>query len=317
MSRLPLWSAELLTGAKSFEHNGIIGNAWLNRHGLHTGRVSLAHRLAASRRARLAAHIPAQDRAAFDRDGFVVRPGFLPDTAFQALRDTLRNLRLTLRERCEGDTILRKIAVTPALLRELPALRHLLDHQDWRALIAYAGARDSAPGVHLQSVQQQAASGAQDPQTFLHADTFHPTVKAWLYLTDVPAQDGPLSYVPGSHRLTPERLAWEQRMSLQAHLAEDEDTRDGSFRIGETDLAALGLPPPRPLPVAANTLIVADTFGFHARARSTRRSLRVEVWGVGPRNPFLPWTGLDPLIAKAGRRKLKWNCYTGSLFDAA
>jgi hypothetical protein len=97
----------------------------------------------------------------------------------------------------------------------------------------------------------------------------------------------------------------------------DPDTRDGSFRIGADELPALGLPPPLALPVAANTLIVADTFGFHARARSARRSVRVEVWAVGPRNPFLPWTRLDPLVANAGRRRLDWGTHIGSLFDPA
>ena len=45
----------------------------------------------------------------------------------------------------------------------------------------------------------------------------------------------------------------------------------------------------------ANTLVVADTVGFHARGFSARPSRRVEIWAYGRRNPFLPWTGLDPL----------------------
>ena len=38
----PLWTAQLLTGAKSFEKNGLIGSRRLNEHGLHTARVALA-----------------------------------------------------------------------------------------------------------------------------------------------------------------------------------------------------------------------------------------------------------------------------------
>ena len=81
-ARLPLWAAELATGAKSFEQNRIIGNRWLNDHGLHENRVRLAHRLAEARRARLAASVPEADRAAFARDGFVLRRDFLPPPAF-------------------------------------------------------------------------------------------------------------------------------------------------------------------------------------------------------------------------------------------
>ena len=42
-----------------------------------------------------------------------------------------------------------------------------------------------------------AVDGLSDPQTDLHTDTFHPTVKAWLFLTDVAPETMPFVYVPG------------------------------------------------------------------------------------------------------------------------
>lgn len=45
--------------------------------------------------------------------------------------------------------------------------------------------------------------------------------------------------------------------------------------------------------VPANTLIVADTVGFHARTRATTASTRVEIWAYGRRNPFSPTSGID------------------------
>ncbi|MNP39733.1 Phytanoyl-CoA dioxygenase (PhyH) [compost metagenome] len=136
-----------------------------------------------------------------------------------------------------------------------------------------------------------AASADQDPQTRLHADTFHPTAKAWLFLDDVEEDQGPFSYVPGSHRLTPERLAWEYRQSLDAARSPEQMHREGSLRIDEPQLAALGLPPPRRFAVPANTLVVADTSGFHARCASHKASHRVEIYASLRRNPFLPWRG--------------------------
>ncbi len=47
------------------------------------------------------------------------------------------------------------------------------------------------------------------------------------------------------------------------------------------------------LAVPANTLIVADTMGFHARGISARLSTRVEIWAYSRRNPFIPWLGFD------------------------
>jgi hypothetical protein len=56
----------------------------------------------------------------------------------------------------------------------------------------------------------------------------------------------------------------------------------------------MGYKEPRAFAVPANTLVVADTYGFHARGPSLRPSTRIEIWAFARRNPFLPWTGLDP-----------------------
>ena len=332
----PLWAAQLATGTKSFERNPVIGSRWLNERGLHTARVGLAGRIAEMRRRRLASLVSEADRAGFERDGFVIRPNFLPDAEFAELLRQVKAYRGILREIGEGDTILRKIALDPKTLAALPALGRLLRHPEWRGLIRYIGSRDAEPVVWIQSILRHAHEGPADPQTALHADTFHPTVKAWLFLTDVAADAGPFTYVPGSHRLTPERLDWERRMSLAAPSSRDADTRQGSFRIEPGELAALGLPEPRIFAVPANTLIVADTFGFHARGPSAGRSVRVEIWAYGRRSPFVPWPGFDwwsgaalarrsllgwrlgDMLERAGIKPHRWRARSGiSAFDPA
>jgi hypothetical protein len=184
---VPLWTAQLLSGVKSFERNPVIGSRRLNEKGLHVARVSLAHRLAAARRRRLTGLAPAADREDFARDGFVIREDFMPPADFAALLDQLHAYRGMLREITEGDTVMRKIALEPAALAALPALQALLHSAEWRGLIRYVGSRDAEPVVWIQSILRHAADGPPDPQTALHADTFHPTVKAWLFLTDVAA----------------------------------------------------------------------------------------------------------------------------------
>lgn len=333
---VPLWTAQLVTGTKSFERNRVIGNAWLNERGLHAARVSLAHRIAAARRHRLAGLVSAADRQDFARDGFVLRKNFLPADRFAELLDQIKSHRGPLREIAEGDTILRKIALDRRTLAALPALANVLGSPGWRGLIRYIGSRDAEPVVWIQSILRHALDGPPDPQTALHADTFHPTVKAWLFLTDVAADQGAFTYVPGSHQLTPERLDWEGRMSLTATHSPNGENRQGSFRIGPGELPALGLPEPRVFAVPANTLVVADTFGFHARGPSTGRSLRVEIWAYGRRSPFVPWAGLDPwtgvglarrsligwrlgdVLQQAGIKSQRWRARAGvSAFDPA
>jgi hypothetical protein len=312
---VPFWTLQLLTGTKSFARNGVIGNRWLNEHGLHVARVRLAHRLAASRRRRLAGLVSAEDRANFARDGFIVRRNFLPAAEFAALLRQIKTYRSGLWEIAEGDTIMRKIALGHEVLAALPALRPLLASQQWRGLIRYVGSRDAEPVVWIQTILRHACDGPADPQTALHADTFHPTVKAWLFLTDVAADAGPFTYVPGSHRLTLERLAWEQRRSLTAADSPDADTRQGSFRVGIDELPELNLPDPHVFAVPANTLVVADTFGFHARGPSVGRSLRVEVWAYGRRSPFVPWAALDPWSGTALARRSLLGFQFGDILD--
>ncbi len=300
----PIWAAQLLTGAKSFGDNPILGSRMLNEWGLHVGRLRLAHGLAWQRRSRLASRLSAARRAEFDRDGFVAVPDFLPPEQFRALRQQVRDCRGPVREMVQGDTITRRVPLDPTTLARIPAAADLLEMPAWRGLIRYAGSYDAEPVSYIQTILNKVHPGPPDPQTALHADTFHPSVKAWLFLTDVAEDAGPFVYVPGSHRLTPGRLAWERRISIAAATDEDRLTRRGSFRIPEAALAEIGLPPARAFAVPANTLVVADTFGFHARGPSLVPSMRVEVWAYGRRNPFLPWTGLDIWSIDAlGRRR--------------
>src|SRR3546814_10764321 len=70
-------------------------------------------------------------------------------------------------------------------------------------------------------------------------------MKAWLVLEDVPVETGPFAYVKGSHRLTPQRLAWEKQRSLGARDGDCRLSARGSPRIDVSELTGLGLPHPR------------------------------------------------------------------------
>jgi hypothetical protein len=289
----PWWALQLATDAKSFRDNPLIGSRRLNAWGLHQGRVALADRMAAWRRRRMERLVTREQREAFARDGFVKIEDFLDADAFAALREQVMNYPGAAREMVQGDTITRRYALDPKTLRALPATRALVRNKSWQGLIRYVGSYDTEPLVYIQSILTHRHDAPPDPQTDLHADTFHPTVKAWLFLTDVAPDEGPLIYVAGSHRRDAARLAWEKRRSLEARDGSDFLSGRGSLRIDESDLAALGLPRPTVFAVPANTLVVCDTSGFHARGPALRPSTRIEMWAYGRRNPFLPWTGLD------------------------
>jgi hypothetical protein len=289
----PIWGLQLATGAKSFLDNPLIGSRRLNAIGLHTARVRIADALCRWRRARLARHVRPEWREAFDRDGFVAIPDIIPPDAFPALREAVLGYEGPVREMRQGDAITRRMAIDPDMLRAIPALRALLARKDIVALFHYVASYRITPLHYIQTIVSKAGGNEIDPQETLHADSFHASLKAWLFLNPVAVEDGPFTYVPGSHRFTPERLAWERARSLTDPKAINRLSARGSPRIREGDLAAMKLPPHRALAVLANTLVVADTVGFHARGPSQRPGERVELWSYARRNPFLPWLGGD------------------------
>ena len=302
--RAPLWTLALATGAKSFVDNPILGSERLNRRGLHVSRLKLAHAMAWSRRRRLASAVPSQWRERFDRAGYVEIRDFLPAEQFQELQTALLHGEFDTREHQQGDSITRRVAVGPDLLRKVPQLRTLFDR--WRSLLAYVGSTANEPIYYIQTIVMGHASGAPDPQLELHADTFHPSLKAWLFLTDVSDDQGPLTYVAGSHRLTPERLAWEQARSV-AISNSDRLSQRGSLRVAPDELASLKLPQPTRFAVPANTLVAIDTCGFHARGGADRPVVRVEIWAYSRRTPFLPWAGFDLLsVGPIASRRADW-----------
>lgn len=290
----PLWLAQLLYATKSYEANPILGNRLLNRLGLHVLRVLLAHGITRLRWWLMTPLLPREQRRAFHRQGYLLIPDFLPAEQFAALDREVRGYRGEVRECVQGDTQNHRTLLDPASLRDLPACRALLADRRYRHALQWTAARLGLPLVFIEQVRNGfVAGGGDDPQKHLHADTFHPTMKAWLFLDDVPESRGPFSYVPGSNRLTWRRLAWEYRQSVQGRDLPDRYARRGSPRLSETDRAALGLPEATRFAVPANTVVIANTFGFHARSAVTEPCTRLAIYADSRTNPFNPWPGLD------------------------
>lgn len=293
-----MWS--ILTATKSFDDRWI-AHPGLNARGLHVRRMRLARWCARIRRAQC--RLPDDPAvAALAEDGYVVIPDFLPPAAFARIAGEIRETAAAAErqtpirpnglrgfgpkqtrawgfDRFDGGTLNRFLAIN----RETTPETHAFCRDPRLARLSRSVVGMAVPPRKFWIYQTANSDERKNPddQKVLHRDTFFSNIKLWYFVDPVTVDDGPFVYVPKSHHLTPERLAWEERRALfacRARLTRTPGT-DGAFRFPESDLASLGLGPPTPLPVAANTLIMADTLGFHRRGDAAAGTRRLAVFG--------------------------------------
>ena len=286
--KFPLHFVQLFSGAKSFEKNALLGSRFLNERNLHVRRVTLAMRMASMRRRRLAPLVPAHLIEAYEKDGVVKIENFLDDDLFQELLRETHDTNFDRVDMYQGSTTTRRSMIDDSDLESRPAILKVRDSKPLLNLVRYVASHAGQPLVTLQTVLAK-ASGNQDPQSDLHSDTFHATAKAWLFLNDVEEDDGPFCFVKGSHKMTQQRLAWEKDISTSIDSVENKYSRRGSMRVAPEQLTDLGYPQPTKMVVKANTLVVANTHGFHARCASLKNTTRIEIYVSLRRNPFLPF----------------------------
>ena len=309
--QLPIWFLALFTEAKSFQENPIIGNVHLNSMGLHVLRARVANGLAKFRRLFLSRNISEIKQLDYNKNGFTQHFNFLNQVDFEALKKEVFETIWLLREMRQGGTVTRRVFLNAgSLVGNCPQLHAFINNPKLISTLRYVAGIGGEPIFSIQAIFGE-ANDVQDPQTVPHADTFHSNAKAWFFLEDVNEDDCPFAYVRGSHLLTPQRLAWEKKQSIAAKNHPIIYHARGSFRALDDDLIEMGLPVPEKMPVPANTLIVADMFGFHQRSISAHSTCRVEIYATLRRNPFLPWLGLDILSIpyfkrRSGDLSVKW-----------
>lgn len=290
----PVWLLALGTQAKSFKGNPVIGSRLLNTLGLHIIRLLLARGAARFRWSLLAYRIPKARRQEFHEKGFCFIPDFIDAEMLARLKADIDACTGDARQMIQGNTATQRILLDASAVAGRPALAAITENRSLLDHIAYCGASAIRPILYIQRIRNGFRAGKADPQKTMHSDTFHPTVKAWLFLQDVHKEDGPFTYVRGSNRLTWKRLKWEYARSRVAADIGDGYSEKGSFRADAADLEAIGLPAPEGLTVTAGTLVIANTNGFHGRGQAKDGATRLEIWAYSRHNPFslLPGLGL-------------------------
>lgn len=289
---LPIRILSVLTPSKSFRDNPVIGSVILNRLGLHIIRVLLARAVVQLRWWVLMPLCPRKLRKAFHQNGFMVVENFLSNEDLQKIRSEVKSHTGETRQMLQGDTATQRFLLDQHNLEGKPSLRELTESRRLQNLLRYGAAKLTPPLLYIQRIRNGIRETGTDPQKNMHADTFHPTMKAWLFLEDVTEAKGPFTYVQGSNRMTWQRLKWEYRRALVARSRPDGYSEKGSFRATEQDLAEMGLPNPEGLTLKSGTLVIANTNGFHGRGQAAPDQSRMEIWAYARPSPFNPLPGL-------------------------
>lgn len=293
-----MWS--ILTSAKSFDDRWIAHPA-LNERSLHIRRMLVARWCARIRQAQCRIQ-PDETSRALAENGYVVIRDFLPPERFERIAGEVREAAAaaerqtpirpgTLRgfgpkqatpwgfDRFDGGTLNRFLRIDPKTLPETAAF--CCDRRLARLSRSMVGVAVPRRKFWLYQTVNGDQARNPDDQKMLHRDIFFSNIKLWYFIDPVTPADGPFVFVPKSHLLTEARLAWEEQRALYACRARQNRTpgTDGAFRFAERDLAGLGLGPPLALPVPANSLIMADTLGFHRRGDAVAGTRRLAVFG--------------------------------------
>ncbi|MEM7427140.1 MAG: phytanoyl-CoA dioxygenase family protein [Pseudomonadota bacterium] len=299
----------LLTSNRSFDDPWIGNPAWVER-GLHGARMKAAERCAAFRRWQVSWRRNSHAER-FGRDGYLVLSDFLPPAQFERLLAEVtrkvgeaersdppeQNMKPGFQPQCQrpwgydrfdGGTLNRFIRSDPGLTPEV--LKFARDGRIANLARLIVGLPGNPANVRIYQTINGDETVNHDIQKDFHRDTFFSSMKYWFFLQDVEEDDGPFVFVPQSHRLDRKRLLWENakaREAVEAKLTFG-SAKGGAFRILEGEIAELGLPAPQSLTVRANTLVIADTLGFHRRGDAKPGTRRLSLYSSLRPMPFLP-----------------------------
>lgn len=259
-----------------------VGSVWEHRLGYQMLRILSGNALNGLR----TGAVPEQLKTQFQQlqtDGILKIDQFLPQQEF----DAIKTLAHTQAEAHMNYRPLRASNSGVMLHGQIPvnknsnaaAIMKLTQHPSLKGLLEASHGRQltQEPTVFIDHFQRPkgAAPVDNDIENLLHSDLHLPTYKAWLFLEPVTLDNGPFYYVKGSHKWSMARLKHEYRKGiLEAKLrhakkpfhADSIVTRGAHQRVVLTsdEIAKMGIVE-TPFFGAENTLVIANTLGFHRR----------------------------------------------------
>ena len=117
-------------------------------------------------------------------------------------------------------------------------------------------------------------------QNDLHTDTFYDTHKIWYFPEAVNKDNGPLIFYPMSHKFSISRMIFEWINSVKYLEANSFSWRNkdvSEFKLVSEEQSVV---------VPENTLVIANTHGFHRRSEGKTGEVRNQIHFCARSNPF-------------------------------
>ncbi len=276
--------------ARFFTADKFIKNPLLNAMGAQVARIVAAQAIYRLRRGKPVDTELDEYLGKLQREGYVAIPDFLPPAEFAALRDeslaALRSPDTPKADLFHGQTRVRRILLKGAMTTALPTASRVTADSRIAALLSAIEKRPVLASRCHRAIEEvtHGPLSVPDPENSLHSDTFHNTHKAWLYLSDVGEREGPLAFVPGSHRIDGPLLGANHRYYAGIHRSKlPASRRIEAAEVEQRKLREISFAVP------ANTLVIANTFGYHRRLRGAEGAQRFALHVSVRTQPFLYW----------------------------
>ncbi len=128
-----------------------------------------------------------------------------------------------------------------------------------------------------------------DPQYACHTDTFHPTLKIWIFNHDVDLDKGPFHFAPGTQRLRKDKFEFLNHITnyvIDEGIDKTNPLYDhGSFRITDDLKNSLHF---KAYTGNRHMVVFADPCGFHYRGEARPGTLRDTFYVLPERTNVFP-----------------------------
>lgn len=263
----------------------LVNSKFLNQKGIQKWRMAKAIERYKDRKFEVSPLIKDQAHDIYNK-GITQIDNFLDKDHFAQVAAECRAIRDIghwQNEKKMGPNVIKNLALKGLDLSPYPGLKKLIEDERIKRMFEAAEKRPiDIYGDNFYVLLQYLVQGdedAHDPESDLHVDTFFNTHKAWLYIDDVKLENGPFVFVEESHKVdTPYRIEKEYEYSKRKNVK-------GSRRIPQSELDEQNMKE-RICTCNKNTLVLANTLGYHRRLNGKGGHDRLTVAFSARFNPF-------------------------------